>query len=53
LGWEIEDLADKLADVFGHRVNLVSRAGLHERMRAAVLAETQPFYDECRAPRAR
>jgi predicted nucleotidyltransferase len=44
LGWEIEDLADELSDVFGRWVDLVSRAGLHERMRAAVLAEAQPLY---------
>lgn len=44
LGWEIEDLADELSDVFGRRVDLVSRAGLHERVRAAVLAEAQPVY---------
>jgi predicted nucleotidyltransferase len=44
LGWEIEDLADELAEVFGRPVDLVSRAGLHERMRAAVLAEAQPLY---------
>lgn len=44
LGWEIEDLADELSDVFGRRVDLVSRSGLHERMRAAVLAEAQPLY---------
>lgn len=44
LGWEIEDLADELSEVFGRRVDLVSRAGLHERMRAAVLAEAQPLY---------
>lgn len=44
LGWEIEDLADELAEVFGRPVDLVSRAGLHERLRAAVLAEAQPVY---------
>jgi predicted nucleotidyltransferase len=44
LGWEIEDLADELSEVFGRPVDLVSRAALHERMRAAVLAEAQPLY---------
>jgi predicted nucleotidyltransferase len=44
LGWEIEDLADELSELFGRRVDLVSRSGLHERLRAAVLAEAQPLY---------
>jgi predicted nucleotidyltransferase len=42
LGWEIEDLADELSEVVGRPVDLVSRAGLNERMRAAVLAEARP-----------
>jgi predicted nucleotidyltransferase len=44
LGWEIEDLVDELTEVFGRPVDLVSRAALHERMRAAVLAEAQLLY---------
>lgn len=44
LGWEIEDLSDELSDLFGRPVDLVSRAALHERLRAAVLAEAQPLY---------
>lgn len=44
LGWEIEDLADELSEVLGRPVDLVSRAGLNERMRAAVLAEARPLY---------
>lgn len=44
LGWEIEDLADELSELFGRRVDLVSRAALHERLRAAVLAEARPLY---------
>ncbi|MDQ1288075.1 MAG: uncharacterized protein QG622_1640 [Actinomycetota bacterium] len=44
LGWEIEDLADELSEIFGRSIDLVSRAGLHERIRAAVLAEAQPLY---------
>jgi uncharacterized protein len=44
LGWEIEDLTDELSEVFGRPVDLVSRAALHQRMRAAVLAEAQPLY---------
>jgi len=34
LGWEIEDLADELAEVLGRPVDLVSRAAVHERMRS-------------------
>jgi uncharacterized protein len=44
LGWEIEDLSDELSEVFGRRVDLVSRVAVHERMRASVLAEAQPLY---------
>ncbi len=44
LGWEIEDLSDELSEPFGRPVDLVSRASLHERLRAAVLAEAQPLY---------
>ena len=44
LGWEIEDLSDELSELFGRPVDLVSRASLHERLRAAVLAEAQPLY---------
>ena len=41
LGWEIEDVTDEL---FGRRVDLLSRPALHERLRATVLAEAQPLY---------
>ena len=44
LGWEVEDLSDELSELFGRPVDLVSRAALHERLRAAVLAEAQPLY---------
>ena len=44
LGWEIEDLSDELSELFGRPGDLVSRAALHERLRAAVLAEAQPLY---------
>ncbi|MCC7078483.1 MAG: nucleotidyltransferase family protein [Acidimicrobiia bacterium] len=44
LGWYIEDLADELSDAMGRRVDLVSRAALHERIRDAVLAESQVIY---------
>ena len=41
LGWEIEDLTDEL---FGRRVDLLSAAALHDRLRATVLAEARPLY---------
>ena len=44
LGWEIETLCDRLAELLGRPVDLVSRNGLHERLRASVLAEAQPLY---------
>jgi predicted nucleotidyltransferase len=44
LGWEIEDLSDELSELFGRTVDLVSRSALHQRLRAAVLAEAQPLY---------
>ncbi|HEX2805931.1 MAG TPA: nucleotidyltransferase domain-containing protein [Kineosporiaceae bacterium] len=44
LGWEIEDLADNLAALFGRPVDLVSAAGLHAMLRPAVLAEARPLY---------
>ena len=44
LGWEIEQLADELSEIFGRPVDLVSAAALHRRLRSAVLAEAQPLY---------
>jgi predicted nucleotidyltransferase len=44
LGWEIENLADELAEVFGREVDLVSRRVLHERLRPTVLAEARLLY---------
>jgi uncharacterized protein len=44
LGWEIEDLADELADLFGRPVDLVSRRALHTKLRDQVLAEARPLY---------
>ena len=43
-GWEIEELADELTDLFGHRVDLVSLRALHPMLRPSVLAEAQPVY---------
>lgn len=44
LGWEIDDLADELADIFGRPVDLVARTALHPMLRAAVLGEARPVY---------
>jgi uncharacterized protein len=44
LGWDVEQLSDELADLFGRPVDLVSRAALHARLRPAVLAEAREFY---------
>jgi uncharacterized protein len=44
LGWEIKQLADELADLFGQKVDLVSLRALHPRLKPAVLAEARPLY---------
>lgn len=44
LGWEIEDLSDALAEIFGRPVDLVSRAALHPLLKATVLAEARAVY---------
>ena len=44
LGWEIEDLSQDLADLFGRPVDLVSRKALHPLIREQVLADAEPFY---------
>jgi len=44
LGWEIEELADELAGLFGRPVDLVSRRALHASLREQVLSEARPLY---------
>ena len=44
LGWEIEDLSQDLADLFGRPVDLVSRKALHPLIRDQVLADVEPLY---------
>ena len=44
LGWEIDDLADELSELFGRPVDLVSRRALHTRLRDQVLAEARSLY---------
>jgi uncharacterized protein len=44
LGWDIEQLADELSDLFGHHVDLVSMRALHPRLKPLVLAEAWPLH---------
>ena len=44
LGWEIEQLADELSELFGRKVDLVSSRSLHPLLRPSVLAEARPLY---------
>jgi uncharacterized protein len=44
LGWEIEQLADELAALFGRRVDLVPPATLHRRLKDTVLSEARTLY---------
>lgn len=44
LGWEIDDLAEALAEVFGRPVDLVSRTALHPALRPTVLHDARPVY---------
>jgi uncharacterized protein len=44
LGWEIEQLADELTELFGRKVDLVSLRSLHPLLQPSVLAEAQPLY---------
>ena len=43
LGWEIEDLSQDLADLFGRPVDLVLRKALHPLIRDQVLADAEPL----------
>jgi uncharacterized protein len=44
LGWEIDQLADELTEIFGRPVDLVSLRALHPLLRSSVLAEARPVY---------
>lgn len=44
LGWEIDDLADELAGVFGRKVDLIARKALHPLLRDEVLRGARPVY---------
>jgi uncharacterized protein len=44
LGWDIEQLADELAELFGRPVDLVSRHALHPHLKESVLSEAWMMY---------
>ena len=44
LGWEIEQLADELTELFGRQVDLVSLHSLHPLLKPSVLTETRSVY---------
>jgi uncharacterized protein len=44
LGWNIEQLAEELAGLFGRPVDLVSRRALHPRLKDSVLSEARTMY---------
>src|SRR3954453_1152363 len=44
LGWEIEQLADELAAVFGRPVALAPPAALHRRLKDTLLSEARTLY---------
>ncbi|MDQ2709999.1 MAG: nucleotidyltransferase family protein [Actinomycetota bacterium] len=44
LGWEIDDLADELSDLFGRTVDLVARRAINLRLREAILHDARPLY---------
>ena len=44
LGWEIDDLAEELSEIFGRPVDLVSRVALHPLLAETILGEARPLY---------
>jgi hypothetical protein len=44
LGWEITDLRDELAQLFGRPVDLVSRRSIHPLVRDSVLREARTVH---------
>jgi uncharacterized protein len=44
MGWEIEQFADELTELFGRQVDLVSLRSLHPLLQPSVLAEARPVY---------
>jgi len=44
LGWDIQELEDRLSDLFDVPVDLVSKKYLHRQLRDRVLAEAKVIY---------
>ncbi|MDZ7577525.1 MAG: hypothetical protein U0904_05040 [Candidatus Nanopelagicales bacterium] len=44
LGWDIEELARELGEIFDRPVDLVARRGLHPRLASIVLSEAKMLY---------
>lgn len=44
LGWNIEDLNDELADLFGRQVDLISKRAVNPYLRDEVLSEARLLY---------
>jgi hypothetical protein len=44
LGWDIEQLADELSDLFGRKVDLISLRSLHPLLQPSVLSEARLVY---------
>lgn len=44
LGWEVDDLADELAGLFGRAVDLVSRRSINPRLRSTILRDIRSLY---------
>jgi predicted nucleotidyltransferase len=43
-GWEIEQLAGELSELFGRQVDLVSLRSVHPLLQPSVVAEARPVY---------
>lgn len=44
LGWEIEQLSEDLAELFGRPVDLISRRAINPHLGAAILRDARPLY---------
>lgn len=44
LGWEIEELSEDLAELFGRPVDLISRRAINPHLREVILSEARPLY---------
>lgn len=44
IGWEIEQLNQELSDLFGRKVDLLSKSNIHRFVRESVLSEARVLY---------